>query len=170
MPLSRFLDRRRINAPQRPAREGAVRARRGRVIARAVPHVRMVILTIVARSVDGKPFEGAPRPSLIGTQSPSTPRKSMADPCTISELLAAGSPSSVAIRALDARPLTYASLRDQVERTVAALNGFGIGRDDRVAIVLPNGPEMAVAFVAIAAGATPAPLNPPYPAAHFPFS
>ncbi|MEA2632283.1 MAG: oxalate---CoA ligase [Chloroflexota bacterium] len=93
----------------------------------------------------------------------------MADPCTISELLAAGNPSSVAIRALDARPLTYASLRDQVERTIAALNGFGIGRDDRVAIVLPNGPEMAVAFVAIAAGATAAPLNPAYRDEEFAF-
>ena len=38
----------------------------------------------------------------------------------------------------------------------------GIGRGDRVAIVLPNGPEMATAFVAVAAAASTAPLNPAY--------
>ena len=43
-----------------------------------------------------------------------------------------------------------------------ALNAIGIGRGDRVAIVLPNGPEMAASFVAIACGATTAPLNPAY--------
>ena len=46
---------------------------------------------------------------------------------------------------------------------------MGIGRNDRVAIVLPNGPEMAAAFVAIAAGATTAPLNPAYKADEFDF-
>jgi len=49
-----------------------------------------------------------------------------------------------------------------VESTVAALNGFGVGRNDRVAIVLPNGPEMASAFVSVACAATAAPLNPAY--------
>ena len=36
--------------------------------------------------------------------------------------------------------------------TIARLNALGIGRNDRVAIVLPNGPEMAAAFIAIARG------------------
>lgn len=44
----------------------------------------------------------------------------------------------------------------------AALHGFGVGRRDRVAIVLPNGPEMASAFVTIAQVATTAALNPAY--------
>ena len=39
---------------------------------------------------------------------------------------------------------------------------FGIGAGDRVAIVLPNGPEMATAFVTIAQAAVTAPLNPAY--------
>ena len=30
------------------------------------------------------------------------------------------------------------------------LNTMGLGRNDRIGIVLPNGPEMAVAFLAIA--------------------
>ena len=47
-------------------------------------------------------------------------------------------------------------------RTVADLNLMGVGRGDRVAIVLPNGPEMAAAFLGVASGAVAAPLNPAY--------
>ena len=43
------------------------------------------------------------------------------------------------------------------------------GRNDRVAIVLDNGPEMAACFLACAAGATSAPLNPAYRAEEFEF-
>ena len=43
--------------------------------------------------------------------------------------------------------MTHGGLRDLAQRTVADLNGMGIGRGDRVAIVLPNGPEMAASFV-----------------------
>src|ERR1019366_2220385 len=53
--------------------------------------------------------------------------------------------------------------------TISSLNAMGIGRNDRVAIVLPNGPEMASAFIAIAAGATTAPLNPTYRGEEFDF-
>jgi len=49
------------------------------------------------------------------------------------------------------------------------LNGIGIGRNDRVAIVLPNGPEMAASFIACASGVTSAPLNPAYRADEFEF-
>ena len=59
-------------------------------------------------------------------------------------------------------PLSYPDLLAQVRYTVGALNRRGVGRNDRVAIVLPNGPEMATAFVGIASGATAAPLNPAY--------
>jgi acyl-CoA synthetase (AMP-forming)/AMP-acid ligase II len=58
--------------------------------------------------------------------------------------------------------MDYAGLREHVDRTVQSLNRMGIGQGDRVAIVLPNGPEMASAFVSFAAGATTAPLNPNY--------
>ena len=69
---------------------------------------------------------------------------------------------SPAIAAPGRESLDFAGLRRHVESTVGALNGFGIGRNDRVAIVLPNGPEMASAFVSVACGATAAPLNPAY--------
>ncbi|WP_420442331.1 acyl--CoA ligase [Candidatus Palauibacter sp.] len=81
---------------------------------------------------------------------------------TVWELLAGGSGESPAIAAPDRQPLDFAGLRRHVEATVAALNGFGIGRNDRLAIVLPNGPEMASAFVSAACAATAAPLNPAY--------
>ncbi len=93
----------------------------------------------------------------------------MSGPVTISEILAAGDDAAEAIGAPGARPLTYAGLREQVARAVLALNGFDVGRSDRVAIVLPNGPEMAVAFLAAATAATAAPLNPAYRAEEFEF-
>ncbi|MDE2662446.1 MAG: acyl--CoA ligase [Gemmatimonadota bacterium] len=86
----------------------------------------------------------------------------MPNPVTVWELLAGSSGESPAIAAPGREPLNFDGLRSQVERTVAALNGFGIGRNDRVAIVLPNGPEMASAFVSVACAATAAPLNPAY--------
>ncbi len=88
---------------------------------------------------------------------------------TVAELLQAGEAGRPAIRAPDRVPLTYAGLRELVGRIVAGLNRIGIGRGDRVAIVLPNGPEMAAAFVAIGAGATTAPLNAAYKAEEFEF-
>jgi acyl-CoA synthetase (AMP-forming)/AMP-acid ligase II/thioesterase domain-containing protein/acyl carrier protein len=77
-------------------------------------------------------------------------------------LLDAGRSQDIAVAA-PARPaLTYSALRDQMRRTVSMLNGFGIGRNDTVAIVLPNGPELACAFLGIASAASAAPLNPEF--------
>ncbi|MBY0336909.1 MAG: acyl--CoA ligase [Acetobacteraceae bacterium] len=86
----------------------------------------------------------------------------MADARTLVELLARGAEGAPAIRAPGRPALTHGGLRALMARTVAALNAIGIGRNDRVAIVLPNGPEMAAAFLAIGAAATTAPLNPAY--------
>ena len=88
---------------------------------------------------------------------------------TIRALLAEKPATTVAFAASGCPPLTYGGLRAHVERTVASLNRFGIGRNDRVALVLPNGTEMATAFVAVAAGTTSAPLNPAYRAEEFEF-
>src|SRR5256885_4735547 len=89
---------------------------------------------------------------------------------TISDVLQKGEPDATAICAPDgANPLRYRELRDLVDRTVKDLNSFGVGRGDRVAMVLPNGPEAATAFVAIAAGATTTPLSPMYRAEEYEF-
>src|SRR5260370_7063354 len=53
--------------------------------------------------------------------------------------------------------------------TVPSLNRLGVGRGDRVAIVLPQEPDLAVTFLAVAAGATAAPLNPAYVGKEFLF-
>jgi acyl-CoA synthetase (AMP-forming)/AMP-acid ligase II len=93
----------------------------------------------------------------------------MLETSTIRELLATGRDDAIAIAAPDQAPLTYKGLREHVDRTILALNRHGVGRNDRVAIVLPNGPTMASAFVSIAAGATTAPLNPAYKEDEFRF-
>ena len=83
---------------------------------------------------------------------------------TIHELLDGSPAAAIALEAPGRAALTYAGLREQLQYTVRALNSLGVGRNDAVAIVLPNGPEMASAFLCVAAGATTAPLNPAYKA------
>ncbi len=71
-------------------------------------------------------------------------------------------PDAVAITAPNRLPLTYQALLSHVETIVSQFNHLGVQRNDRVALVLPSGPEMTVAFVATIAGVTAAPLNPAY--------
>ena len=78
-------------------------------------------------------------------------------------------PESHAILAPGRSPLTYEMLRRQVLDTAAALQLRGIRRNERVAIIIPNGPEMATAFLGVAAAATSAPLNPAYGAQELDF-
>ncbi|MCA3564356.1 MAG: AMP-binding protein [Methylocystis sp.] len=65
--------------------------------------------------------------------------------------------------------LPYGDFAALIGSAGAAINAAGAGRGDAVAIVLPNGPEMAAAFCAVAACATSAPLNPDYKADEFRF-
>ena len=88
---------------------------------------------------------------------------------SLKELLAAGADTAHALSAPARAPLTFGGLRALIEATVKRLNGLGIGRNERVAIVVPNGPEMATCFVACASGVTSAPLNPAYRADEFEF-
>ena len=90
-------------------------------------------------------------------------------PLTLRDLLAGGPAAAAAISAPGEIALGFAALRAQIEATIAALNSFGIGRGDRVAIVLPNGAHMATAFIGVASGATAAPLNPAYTSDEFAF-
>jgi acyl-CoA synthetase (AMP-forming)/AMP-acid ligase II len=81
---------------------------------------------------------------------------------TIAEILNAGADGATAIAAPGRAPISYGKLREVAGHTVGALNDLGIGRGDRVAMVLPNSPETLAAFLAIGAGASTAPLNPAY--------
>ena len=78
-------------------------------------------------------------------------------------------PEGIAIAAPGCPPLTYRKLCDHINNVVETLNAMGLGRNDRIGIVLPNGPEMAVAFLAVASCATSAPLNPAFREAEFDF-
>lgn len=88
---------------------------------------------------------------------------------TLKDLLAHGSDADAAISAPGRPPLTHGGLRAQIGATLERLNALGLGRNDRVAIVLDNGPEMASCFIACASGVASAPLNPAYRADEFEF-
>ncbi|MEO8525588.1 MAG: AMP-binding protein, partial [Caldimonas sp.] len=88
---------------------------------------------------------------------------------TLESMLAAGADSAPALAAPGRPTLTHGGLRELVRSTLATLNAAGAGRNDRVAIVLDNGPEMAACFIACAAGTASAPLNPGYRADEFEF-
>lgn len=78
-------------------------------------------------------------------------------------------PNAIAVRAPERAPLTYGQLGRELARVNAMLNTLAVQRNERIALVLPNGPEMAVAFLGVAASATAAPLNPGYRAEEFDF-
>lgn len=55
--------------------------------------------------------------------------------------------------------LTYSELEWVLKSIAAQLAGAGFGRGARIGIALPNGPELAVAILAVCSAATCAPLN-----------
>ena len=69
-----------------------------------------------------------------------------------------------AILAPDCAPLSYQRLFRHIDDIGRTLRAKGIGRGDRVAVLMPNGPELAVAIVAMAANAACASINPAYSA------
>ena len=81
---------------------------------------------------------------------------------TLRGLLATGADRDPAIVAPDGLVLTHAELRAEVDRLAGRLRALGLGAGDRIAIVVPNGPEMAIAFLAAACTGCAAPLNPKY--------
>ncbi len=90
-------------------------------------------------------------------------------PGVLRDLLLTGAETASAITAPSRPALSFGALRSLIADTVQRLNALGIGRNDRVAIVLSNGPEMATCFMACASGVASAPLNPAYRADEFEF-
>ena len=78
-------------------------------------------------------------------------------------------PDAPAILAPGRAPLSYSGLDATLNQLTAALQARGLMPGDRLALVYSNGPEMAVAFLAIAGYAACAPLNPDYRASEFDF-
>jgi amino acid adenylation domain-containing protein len=86
-------------------------------------------------------------------------------PLCIAHLLAeraARTPDALVLLAPGRIPLTYGRLYQHVDDVVQKLHAMGVGSHDRIALVLPNGPEMAVAVLAAASTAVCAPFNPAY--------
>ena len=81
---------------------------------------------------------------------------------TLRALIDAGADRAPALIAPDGSSLTHVELRAEVDRLASRLGALGLGVGDRIAIVVPNGPEMAVAFLAAACTGCAAPLNPKY--------
>jgi len=88
---------------------------------------------------------------------------------TVQALLSEGADTSIALLGVDGTSIQYGELRAQVGLLQRELSGLGVGAQDRVAIVLPNGPSAAIAFLAAASRAAAAPLNPKYRESEFEF-
>ena len=65
--------------------------------------------------------------------------------------------------------LSHSGLAARASSLACLLRSAGVTRTDRVAVVLPNGPEMAIAFLGTACAAVCAPLNPGYRRSEFSF-
>lgn len=75
--------------------------------------------------------------------------------------------SNSAIEDVRGRKMTYGQLQEHTSRFVGGLNSIGFRRNDRIAIVMPDGPEIAATLVSVASGFTAIPLNPAYTAPEF---
>ena len=88
---------------------------------------------------------------------------------TLSKMISQHPDTALALGGVEADWLTYGALRTLSAEIGNQLHSCGLGRTDRVAIVLPNGPEMAAAFVTLAQWVVTAPLNPNYTKDEFSF-
>ena len=85
------------------------------------------------------------------------------------EKWAVATPNAVAIASPSRVPLTYGALFRQIQEIKGFLQGSGLGRGDRIAIVSPDSPELAVAVLAVTNCASVAPLNSRYQRSEFEF-
>src|SRR5262245_24689032 len=102
------------------------------------------------------PARVGPEPRLLGPES----RVPFSCLPHLLEHQARRIPDAPAILAPGRTALTYRRLYQHIDKIGRTLRAAGIGGRDRVAVVLPNGPEMPVAVLAVAACAVCAPVNP----------
>ncbi|MBO0692357.1 MAG: AMP-binding protein [Acidimicrobiaceae bacterium] len=82
-------------------------------------------------------------------------------PGTVAGLLSAGT-AGPALLTADGEVLDHAGLVREVDRLAGQLRDAGLGPGDRIAVALPNGPEMALVLLAVMSVGCIAPLNPGY--------
>lgn len=73
-------------------------------------------------------------------------------------------PDRIALLAHGQTPTRFSELVAMVQTAVTILDSAGVTAESRVATLLPDGPETAVAILSIASTATCIPINPAYPA------
>lgn len=73
---------------------------------------------------------------------------------------ARAAPDAAALLSLGGAPLTYRDLLSAVDDALASFRRMGVTPDDRIALILPQGCELALAIVAAVCGAVAAPLDP----------
>lgn len=88
---------------------------------------------------------------------------------TMHHILAVGEADKIALTAPNRPDTSYQALRAHCQKIGRQLASRGLTHKDRVAIVLPNGPEMATAFVAVSSYMSAAPLNPAYKQSEYQF-
>jgi oxalate---CoA ligase len=79
-------------------------------------------------------------------------------------------PDAIAILSPGKKPISYRELKEHIRITTLKLYQWGIQSGDRIGAVLPNGPEMATAFLAFSNICIFAPLNPSYLLENFIFA
>ena len=85
-------------------------------------------------------------------------------------ILHEGSPSPALICPDDGTVVSHGELASAVHKLAGVLAGLGVTHGQRVALVLPNGPEIVELLLAVAlCGATAAPMNPGYTEAEYAF-
>ena len=96
----------------------------------------------------------------------------LAHPRTLLEMVAHGAeltPEAPALVAPERTSITYRALHAHMIDTRRALRSAGVGRADTVAMIADGGPTAAATFLAVAAAAVCAPLNPAYKARELDF-
>jgi acyl-CoA synthetase (AMP-forming)/AMP-acid ligase II/aryl carrier-like protein len=80
----------------------------------------------------------------------------------IFEYWAQKNPEGAALLAPNRPSLTHAELFKQLTTLCETFQRLGLGQSARIAVLAPNGPELALAFLCTATYATSTPLNPTY--------
>jgi len=81
--------------------------------------------------------------------------------------LSLDSPEAIALAAPGRQPLSFAQLWETAQGHAAEIASGALGGPPRVAMVFPDGPELAVAFLATICAGAAAPLNPRYTQSEF---
>ena len=96
-------------------------------------------------------------------QEPFEPSSEFSRAATVGELIryrAQAQTDRPAIKCSDFALLSYGELQRVIDEVRSSLRKAGLGRNAQIAVAMPNGPQAALAIVAIACSAVSIPLNP----------